>query len=183
MFHATQIAKCHPTFLGAYIDNPHSVGTWPRIFINANLKRLFANILFFGFWPGTLISFAGETVGALAAFWLYRAGFKKASRKGLENYPSLDRLVSAERWRAFGLIFSLRLIPFVPSGLITFAAAIGKVSWLFFLIASSLGKIPALLMEAYSVSKITAFDWQGKLILILVAVGLLYFLLAGKKSS
>ena len=153
------------------------LGLVPSVFITA------ANILFFGFWPGTMISFAGEALGALVAFSLYRAGFKKTSQKSLEKYPSLHRLVSAEQWRAFGLIFSLRLIPFVPSGLVTFAAAIGKVSWLTFLIASSLGKIPALLMEAYSVSKITEFDWQGKLILALVAVGLLYYLLTRKKSA
>ncbi|MDO9376673.1 MAG: VTT domain-containing protein [Bacteroidota bacterium] len=153
------------------------LGLVPSVFITA------ANILFFGFWPGTLISFAGEAIGALVAFWLYRTGFKKTTQRGLQKYPSLNRLVSAEYLEAFGLIFSLRLIPFVPSGLITFAAAIGKVSWIVFLIASSLGKIPALLIEAYSVSKITEFNWQGKLILALVALGMLYYLIKRKKSG
>src|SRR6187402_2264908 len=65
------------------------LGLVPSVFITA------ANILFFGFWPGTLISFAGEAAGALVAFWLYRAGFKKTSLKGLQKYPSLHRLILA----------------------------------------------------------------------------------------
>ena len=151
------------------------LGLVPSVFITA------ANILFFGFWQGTLVSFAGEAIGALVAFLLYRTGFQKTSTRQLERYPSLQGLIATERWKAFWIICSLRLVPFVPSGLITFAAAIGKVSWGYFLVASSLGKIPALLIEAYSVNEITQFNWQGKLILLLVAVGMLYFLLKRKK--
>ena len=55
-------------------------GILPSFFITA------ANILFFGFWEGTLISFIGEAVGALIAFWLYRKGFKKAVARGPAAY-------------------------------------------------------------------------------------------------
>lgn len=151
------------------------LGIVPSVFITA------ANILFFGFINGTLISFLGEAVGAAIAFLLYRKGFKKITTQKLQKYPALNRLMNAENKKAFSLIFSLRLIPFVPSGLITFAAAIGKVSFVVFLIASSLGKIPALLMEAGSVYEVTKFGWQGKLILVLVAAGLLYWIARKKK--
>ena len=49
------------------------VGILPSVFLTA------ANILFFGFLPGMLISFLGETIGAIVAFFLYRWGFKKKS--------------------------------------------------------------------------------------------------------
>jgi uncharacterized membrane protein YdjX (TVP38/TMEM64 family) len=52
-----------------------------------------------------------------------------------------------------------------------------------FLTASSLGKIPALLLEAYSVYQVTRPGWQGKLILALAAALLLFFLLKRKKTS
>lgn len=146
-------------------------GILPSVFVTA------ANIIFFGFVNGTFISFLGESIGALVAFLLYRKGFKKASQHGLQQHPRLQRLVAAEGKEAFSLIFLLRLIPFVPSGLITFAAAIGKPSLLVFVIASSLGKIPALLMEAYSVYEVKEFGWQGKLILVIVPVILLYLLI------
>jgi uncharacterized membrane protein YdjX (TVP38/TMEM64 family) len=152
------------------------LGVVPSVFITA------ANIIFFGFWEGVFISFLGEAIGALAAFYLYRKGFKKIASEKLQQFPRLQRLVEAEGREAFLLIFSLRLLPFVPSGLVSFAAAVGRVSGLIFLIASSLGKIPALLLEGYSVLEVSRFGWQGKLILFLTAIILLWTLLKQHKN-
>ena len=153
------------------------IGVIPSVFITA------ANILFFGFWNGTLISFLGEALGAAVAFVLYRKGFKKVAANKLVQYPKVRKLIDAENGSAFYLIFSLRLIPFVPSGLITFAAAVGKVSFIIFVAASSLGKLPALLMEAYAVYQVTNFGWQGKLLLALFAVLLLWWVLKKKNKT
>ena len=151
-------------------------GVLPSFFITA------ANILFFGFWQGTLISFAGEAIGALLAFVLYRKGFKKRMDTNFKKYPKVQQLLHAQGREAFIAILSLRLIPFVPSGIITFAAAIGRVSLIVFFIASTIGKLPALLMEAYAAYEVTAFKWQGKLILFAVGIYLLYLLLNKKKT-
>jgi len=140
-----------------------------------------ANILFFGFWQGTLISFLGESAGAALAFLLYRKGFKRGTQNSLQRFPKASSLLLAEGKNAFVLILSLRLLPFVPSGLVTFAAAVGKVSIWLFITASSLGKIPALLIEAYTVHQVTQFGTTGKLLLAVIAVGLIYY--AIKKVS
>lgn len=145
------------------------LGLVPSFFLTA------ANILFFGFWKGTAISFLGEALGALVSFSLYRKGFKKTATRSLEGFPKLKRLLYAGNKEAFLLVLSLRLLPFVPSGLITFAAAVGRMPLLHFFAASSLGKAPALLLEAYSVYQVTRFDWQGKLILALLGLGLIYW--------
>lgn len=145
------------------------LGLVPSVFITA------ANILFFGFWQGVLISFLGEALGAVVAFYLYRKGFKKEASLQLEKRPKLKSLIDAEGGKAFWLIFSLRLIPFVPSGLVTFAAAVGRVSALIFLLASSIGKLPALLLEGYAVYQVTEFGWQGKVLLTVFALFILYF--------
>ena len=147
------------------------VGVLPSVFITA------ANILFFGFWPGTFISFLGEALGAVVAFVLYRKGFKKGVDASLQKFPKAQRLIAARGREAFFLIFSLRLLPFVPSGVVTFAGAVGAVSLLTFSMASSLGKIPALLLEAWSVQQVTDFGWQGKLILSAAALSLIYLAL------
>lgn len=156
------------------------IGVVPSFFVTA------ANILFFGFWEGVLISFLGEALGAVVAFYLYRKGFKKEASTQLNKYKTVETLINAENRKAFWLVVSLRLIPFVPSGLVTFAAAIGRVSALTFLVASSLGKFPALLLEGYAVYQVTEFGWQGKLILTVAALFLLYFvvrqILAKKKN-
>jgi uncharacterized membrane protein YdjX (TVP38/TMEM64 family) len=151
------------------------IGVVPSVFITA------ANILFFGFWNGTFISFLGEAIGAGMAFLLYRKGFKKRVEQGLQKYPKVKKLTDASNTEAFYLVFSLRLVPFVPSGLITFAAAVGKLSLTVFFVASSLGKIPALLMEAWTVYEVTQFGWQGKLILVVVAFGLVYWIVRKKR--
>ena len=156
------------------------IGVLPSFFVTA------ANILFFGFWEGVLISFLGEALGAVVAFYLYRKGFKKEASHQLSKYKTVETLINAENRKAFWLIVSLRLIPFVPSGLVTFAAAIGRVSALNFLVASSLGKFPALLLEGYAVYQVTEFGWQGKLILTVAALFLLYFVvrqILGKKKN
>jgi uncharacterized membrane protein YdjX (TVP38/TMEM64 family) len=146
------------------------IGLLPSVFITA------ANILFFGFWEGTLISFLGEAIGAGVAFLLYRKGFKKSVEKKMDKYPRAKKLVNSRGTEAFWLIL------FVPSGLVTFAAAVGKPSFSTFIMASSLGKIPALLLEAYSVNAVAEFGWQGKLILAVVAVGLLYWILSRRTN-
>jgi len=151
-------------------------GILPSVFITA------ANILFFGFWKGLLLSFLGEALGAIVSFVLYRKGFKTSMTTPLHKYPRVERLIAAKGKEAFLLVLGLRLLPFVPSGLVTFAGAIGNIRLLTFATASSLGKIPALFIEAYSVYQITAFSWQGKLILGIIACALIYWVARQKKG-
>lgn len=145
------------------------LGVVPSVFVTA------ANILFFGFYKGVLVSFLGEALGAVISFFLYRYGFKNSMQSTLQSHPRVLKLAEAKGGHAFGLIFSMRLLPFIPSGLITFAAAVGEVSAAVFTAASSLGKLPALFLEAYSVNEVTRFTWQGKMILIFVALMILIF--------
>ncbi len=152
-------------------------GIIPSVFITA------ANILFFGFWPGTAISFLGEAIGAAVAFYLYRLGFKKMTRDSLSRFPNIKKLVDSEGKQAFLLILSLRILPFAPSGLVTFAAAIGRISLPLFVVASSIGKIPALLIEAYSVKQVVDFGWQGKLILAATGIFLLIWIINKVRKS
>jgi uncharacterized membrane protein YdjX (TVP38/TMEM64 family) len=151
------------------------LGVVPSVFITG------ANILFFGFWNGMFISFLGEAVGAGIAFLLYRKGFKKIVKNKLDNYPAVKKLVNAEGKDAFFLVLGLRLIPFVPSGLITFAAAVGRINFLNFITSSSAGKLPALFIEAYAVNEVTAFTRQGKLILTITALVILIRIIGKRK--
>ena len=173
-----QLFKEHPQLaiiISVFISIVIAVlGVLPSVFITAT------NIVFFCFINGTLISFIGGSLAAAIAFILYRKGFRRVTTPKLQKYPALNRLINAENKEAFYLVLSLRLVPFVPSGFITFAASVGKISFLIFLLASSLGKIPALLLEAWSVNEITQFTWVGKLILVLVAVCLLFWVLRKK---
>lgn len=147
------------------------IGIIPSFFVTT------AAVLFFGFWPGIAITFAGETIGAAIAFYLYRRGFKKSVSHRLEKHKSAQALLNADNREAFWLIFSLRLIPVLPSGLVTFTAAMGRASLLTFIAAGALGKFPSLLLEGYAAFQVTEFGWQGKLILVACAIVLIYFVI------
>ena len=144
------------------------LGIVPSVFITG------ANLIFFGFWKGTLLSFLGEAVGAIIAFYLYRRGLREVSQTILTRYPRIQKLIEAEGKDAFFVVLSFRLFPFLPSGFVTLGAALGKISLITFAVASSLGKIPALLLEAYSVYQVTTFGWQGKVLLVMAALYFLY---------
>lgn len=151
------------------------LGLVPSFFITG------ANILFFGFWEGLAVSLLGETLGAIVAFTLYRKGFKKIAHDSLAKYPKLLKLTTLEGKQAFSMVLSLRLMPFIPSGLVTLAAAIGKISLLTFAISSSIGKIPALLIEGFSVYQIISVSYEVKLVLLLIGVLILF--LSFRKSK
>lgn len=153
------------------------LGVVPSVFVTT------ANIIFFGFWRGTLISFAGEVLGAMIAFYLYRSGFRKLASVNIQRFEKVRLLFEATGYKAFSLIFVLRLLPFVPSGIVTFAAAVGKVSALIFIAASSLGKIPSLIIEAYSVNQVMLLTWQGKFIITILLIIILFFIFKRLKPN
>lgn len=134
----------------------------PSVFITS------ANIFVFGFWEGMFLSFLGESIGAVVAFLLYRFGLRGISRRYLRRFSRLKRLIDMKGKEAFLLIFALRLTPFAPSGVVTYFASVGKVSWQTFAVASSLGKMPALLLEAYSVYHLANWTIEGKLLLLAI---------------
>jgi uncharacterized membrane protein YdjX (TVP38/TMEM64 family) len=152
------------------------IGFLPSVFLSA------ANLVVFGFWEGLLISFIGEGVGAVVAFMLYRKGFRRITETKAFSYPMFRRLLEVEGKQAFSLVLSLRLLPFVPSGVVTFIAAIGKISLIIFAVSSTLGKLPSLIIEAYSVNQMVQWTLQGKIITALLATFLLIYTLKSFKK-
>ncbi|GAA0330862.1 VTT domain-containing protein [Bacillus carboniphilus] len=140
------------------------LGIIPSVFLTS------ANIYFWGFWEGTMISFLGEVIGAGVSFLIFRKGGRDLAHEKFGNHPRVRKLLVVQGKEAFFLILSLRLLPFIPSGIITLTAAIGSVSFWVFFVSSSIGKIPALMMEAYSVHEVMEWTVQGKVILAIVGL-------------
>jgi len=134
-------------------------GIIPSTFVTA------ANIIYFGFEGGLALSIIGEALGAIISFFLYRKGLKKLSQKsaGKRNPKLLDRLKDTSGAEAFVLVFLLRIFPFIPSGLVTLAASFSKMGTAAFVFSSTFGKIPALLIEAYSVHAVLGWEKEYQL--------------------
>lgn len=110
-----------------------------------------ANIKFFGFESGLIISILGEAFGAIISFYLYRKGMKTLLNKNRINSKYAKQLMKSEGIEAFYMIVVLRILPFIPSGIVTLAGAISKVGLINYSVASTIGKIPSLVLEAYSI--------------------------------
>ncbi len=146
------------------------IGVLPSIFVTM------ANIVVFGPFGGFIISTCGEAIGGVISFIIYRKGFKNISQDMLEKNKKIKQIISAQGIEAMRLIFAFRLFPYMPSGLVTYASAIGKVRISHFAIASTLGKIPALFMEVIiSVGILKALDLPINLLLTIASLILIGF--------
>ncbi|KKB34430.1 TVP38/TMEM64 family protein [Bacillus thermotolerans] len=143
-------------------------GVLPSAFITA------ANVAFFGFEIGLLVSIAGEAAGAVVSFVLYRKGLQKLRVK--LKHRLLMKLQQTKGAEAIGLVLLLRVLPFVPSGFVTLAAAYSQMGLLSFSLASTLGKVPSLTIEAYSVQQVLKLtvEWQIILVLFIMVVYVVY---------
>lgn len=117
-------------------------GIIPSVFVTG------ANIIFFGPFYGFLISLMGETIGAHITFIVYRKGFKSGAEKLTHKYELVRRIVESKGRKTALLIFEGRLVPFIPSGFITLAASISSVNIYAFTLATLIGKIPSIALEA-----------------------------------
>lgn len=139
-------------------------GVIPSFFLTA------INITFYGFEKGLSISYIGECLGAGISFLLYRKGIQYVKHPIPSSSKYLDKLMQSKGKEAAILIVSLRLFPFMPSGLINLGAALSKINILHFTIASAIGKIPAMLIEGYSVKEVLSWEAEGKVALFIVSL-------------
>ncbi|SCN30920.1 SNARE associated Golgi protein [Bacillus cytotoxicus] len=153
------------------------LGLIPSIFLTA------INIQLFGLLDGTMISITGEALGAIVSFYLYRLGLQKFTHDKINAYPKIKRLLYVKGKEAFFLVLSFRLVPFIPSSIITLFAALGKISLLSFSIASTIGKIPALLIEVYSAYHVMNGTNEAKWIITIAScIGIIYIWRKWKKK-
>jgi uncharacterized membrane protein YdjX (TVP38/TMEM64 family) len=132
------------------------------------------NINVLGLTGGAAISFAGEIFGAILGFYLYRFGFSKIEPSWKKS-RFWNFMRSQPAGSVFFWVFLLRLVPFVPSGIVTAGAALTPIRGCLFFIASSLGKIPAVLLEVAAVYGFTetvppAYQYAAALIVLAAVV-------------
>lgn len=157
-------------------------GILPSAFITVG------TIGFFGLQTGLFILIIGEAAGAIVSFLLYRKGMQQLSTKPkIQHFNNkfLGKLQHTNGVPAFCMVLLLRILPFIPSGAVTLTAALSDMRLLAFSVASTLGKIPALLIEAYSIDRVLklSFQWQLGMILIVIMFYLLYLFWKRKKDN
>lgn len=148
------------------------LGLVPSIFITV------ANIAIFGPLGGLIISIIGEALGSIISFYLYRRGFKQMSADLINKHTFTQKIMHTTGKEARRLIFAFRLLPYMPSGIVTYASAIGEVSIWDFALSSTLGKIPALMIEVLlSIGIVNALNLPLNQFLTIISVLLIIIIL------
>lgn len=150
-------------------------GILPSAFVTAG------TVGYLGFHTGLMILMIGEAAGAIVSFILYRKGVNK-----LTSYPKirqienkfLEKIKTTDGMTAFFMVILLRILPFVPSGAVTLTAALSKMKLISFSVASTLGKVPALWIESYSINHVLQLPFKSQLTVVftLFILVLLYFI-------
>lgn len=144
------------------------LGLVPSVFVTA------ANIAMWGFASGTALSLVGESLGAVLAFYVYRLGWKRAAPRTDQWPMAVQKLLGLAGWEAAKIVVGLRIMPFMPSGLVTLAAAISRISITLFAISSTIGKIPALLIEGLAVSALFVLPLWAQILSSIILGAALY---------
>ena len=112
----------------------NSTGFLPSAFITA------VNLTVYGTIQGSILSFIGEVIGTQAGYHLYRTGVSKINPRWKTNVFWVKMQSNDSMKLVFFSIIFFRLLPFVPSGLITAGAAFTSIGKWRFMLASTIEK-------------------------------------------
>lgn len=104
----------------------------------------------FGTTQGVFISLTGAMVGTMGFFFLSRYGFRDYAQEKLLKYPKVQEYEAFLNRNSFVAILTCRLIPIIPAPVVNILCGLSKVNWLIFFIASTIGKVPNILILSYA---------------------------------
>lgn len=102
----------------------------------------------FGPVLGSLITWIGSSLASILMFILLRYAYQDFGQKVINRYRMTAKITLLFEQNAFMTIFITRLIPIVPSILVNAYAALSRVPASHYIVASSLGKIPSMILFA-----------------------------------
>ncbi|WP_020620630.1 TVP38/TMEM64 family protein [Paenibacillus daejeonensis] len=102
----------------------------------------------FGLQLGAVYTWIGSSAASILMFVLVRWLLYDWGQRLLARVSWMSRITAWFEKSAFMFILAVRLIPFIPSVIVNVYCAVSKVGFWPYAIASSLGKIPSMLMFA-----------------------------------
>ncbi len=146
----------------------------------------------FGFWKASVLVWIGSMLGAIAGYYLARGIWAKPARRLLGHYN--EKLRSLRKGNVFLTSLRVQLMPVIPFGPFTYAAAISKFDPLQFFAATALGIIPGTLIATFIGAQLAAgvhgksklpYVWGGAAALLVLTASFapkLWEKFRGKKS-
>lgn len=136
-----------------------------------------AGIIYGLFW-GTIISWVGEVVGAIIMYIFARYLFRSSVKTWIKKSRYLKQVDDYSAANGFKVLLIARLLPLAPSGIITAIAAISRMSFKDFFLATLIGKLPPVIIKVMLGHDIVfAGENMTRLVLVVVLVVIVYFFL------
>ncbi|WHZ05316.1 TVP38/TMEM64 family protein [Neobacillus sp. YX16] len=129
----------------------------------------------FGTTQGVIVTMTGAMAGTMSFYFLSRYGFRDYAQSKLMKYPKVQEYEDLLNRNSFVAILTCRLIPIIPAPVINIICGLSNVNWLIFFTASTIGKIPNILIlsfagASFSSNKLFSFGLYGGYILILILI-------------
>lgn len=141
-----------------------------------------ANGFIFGVAWGIVITLVGALLGATVAFYMARLIARDYFSRRLSRYmPQVEEMSQKSGAK---VVFLARLVPILPSSVISYAAGLSKVSFIGFFVASVFGKLPEIIIYTFLGHSLERADGLvTKVTVVILLVSLLCFSLQSKKIS
>ena len=129
----------------------------------------------FGVLQGIVISLTGAMIGTILMFMLTRYGFRDFAQQKLHKHPKIQQYEEYFEKNSFISILFVRIVPIIPSPVVNILCGLSRVNWLSFLLASSFGKFPNILVITFAGANLSANKWvsvtvYGTYVIILLMI-------------
>lgn len=128
-----------------------------------------ANGFIFGLGSGIVITFTGSILGATIAFYLAR-GFGRGIIFRCLKQKYMAKVDQMSRHEGPWMVFMARLIPVIPSSIISYVAGLSKMTYRGFFIATAVGKLPEIVIYTALGHSITLAEGMATKVTILLVV-------------
>jgi uncharacterized membrane protein YdjX (TVP38/TMEM64 family) len=140
----------------------------------------------FGTVQGMVVSLTGAMAGTIVFFFLSRYGFRDFAQEKLMKYPKVQEYDDFLNRNSFVAILTCRLIPIIPAPVVNIICGLSHVRWLTFFTASTIGKIPNILIlsfagASFSNNKLFSFGLYGVYMLIILLIN--FFIVYRKQAK
>ncbi|WP_099300492.1 TVP38/TMEM64 family protein [Bacillus sp. Marseille-P3800] len=102
----------------------------------------------YGPYLGSFVTWAGSSMASILFFVFIRYAYQDIGLKLIHRFQFTSRVTMLFEKNAFMTIFITRLVPIVPSILVNAYSALSRVSTTQYIVASSLGKMPSMILFA-----------------------------------
>jgi uncharacterized membrane protein YdjX (TVP38/TMEM64 family) len=141
------------------------------------------NVLLFGFWGGLAVNYVFACLGAIFAYVLARNLGRTWAQRKLAEYSFLDKINSLLERYGLWCIALIRVLPVLPSSIVSIGAAFMKVRRRHFILGTLIGNVPMIWLESVVGHDLFHFGQHKGRLLLLGALLCLMFALGAYLRS